>query len=108
MLRGDFVIVPGPRDYGKPRPAIIIQNDIFLGLSSVVVCLMTTALRLDARQFRLDVSPTQENGLRRPTQIMIDKITVVPVSKIGGVIGRADNALMIEVNRALAVMLGIA
>jgi mRNA interferase MazF len=45
--------------------------------------------------------------LREPSQIAIDKITVVPLAKIGTTIGAADDALLLKVGRALAVFLSI-
>ena len=108
MRRGDFVIIVAAGDYGKPRPAIVVQSDLFDGLPSVAVCPLTSTLRADADLIRLDVAPTAENGLREPSQIAIDKITVVPVAKVGATIGRADDTLMLRVSRALAVFLGIA
>ncbi|TPV99221.1 MAG: putative endoribonuclease MazF [Beijerinckiaceae bacterium] len=68
---------------------------------------LTTMLRDDADQFRLEVDPSKRNGLREVSQIAIDKITVVPVAKIGDVIGEANDALLLRVNRALALFLGI-
>jgi mRNA interferase MazF len=58
-------------------------------------------------QFRLEVDPSKRNGLREVSHIAIDKITVVPVAKIGDVIGEANDALLLRVNRALALFLGI-
>jgi mRNA interferase MazF len=80
---------------------------IFAELPSVVICPLTTTLRDDADQFRLEVDPSKRNGLREVSQIAIDKITVVPVAKIGDVIGEAGYALLLRVNRALALFLGI-
>jgi mRNA interferase MazF len=108
MRRGDFVIVVAPGDCGKPRPALVVQSDLFAELPSVVLCPLTTTLRDDAGFFRLDIAPDQRNGLREPSQIAIDKITVVPAAKIGGVIGEADEGLMLRVSRALALFLAIA
>jgi mRNA interferase MazF len=107
MLRGDFVTVAIAGDFGRPRPALVVQSDLFSELPSLVVCPLTTHLRSDADQFRLEVVPTEANGLRERSQITIDKITVVPVAKIGGVVGRADDTLMVRVSRALAVFLGV-
>jgi mRNA interferase MazF len=107
MQRGQFVTVATTGDYGKPRPALIVQSNLFAELPSVVICPLTTTLRADADQFRLDVTPSLENGLREPSQIAIDKITVVPAAKIGTLIGAAGDALMLRVNRALAVFLSI-
>ncbi len=105
--RGAIVTVAIAGDFGKPRPALVVQSDLFSELPSVVVCPLTTHLRNDADQFRLDVAPTSGNGLREASQITIDKITVVPAAKIGLTIGRADDTLMLRVNRALAVFLGV-
>jgi mRNA interferase MazF len=107
MQRGQFVTVAVAGDYGKPRPALVVQSDLFAALPSVVVCPLTTHLREDADVFRLDVAPSAENGLREGSQITIDKITAVPVGRVGGVIGVADDALMLRVGRALALFLGV-
>ena len=107
MRRGQIVTVAAPGDYGKPRPALVVQSDLFDELPSVVICPLTTTLRDDADQFRLAVAPSSRNGLRQPSQIAIDKITVVPAAKIGAAIGSADDALLLQVNRALALFLSI-
>ncbi|WP_131120364.1 type II toxin-antitoxin system PemK/MazF family toxin [Lichenihabitans psoromatis] len=99
------IAVPG--DYGKPRLALVVQNDLFAELPSVVVCPLTSMVRSDADLFRLDVEPSPGNGLRQLSQIAIDKITVVPAAKIGEVIGKAGDALLLRVNRALALFLSI-
>jgi mRNA interferase MazF len=107
MRRGQFITVAVSGDFGKPRPALIVQSDLFSELPSVVICPLTTTLRGDADQFRLEVDPSARNGLREVSQIAIDKITVVPAAKIGNVIGEADDALLLRVNRALALFLSI-
>ena len=107
MRRGQFVTVATAGDYGKPRPALVVQSDLFAELPSVVICPLTTTIRTDADQFRIDVEPSQQNGLRQPSQIAIDKITVAPQGKIGAVIGNADDTLLLRVNRALALFLSI-
>jgi mRNA interferase MazF len=107
MQRGQFVTVATAGDYGKPRPALVVQSDLFAELPSVVICPLTTTIRNDADQFRLEVEPSSHNGLRQLSQIAIDKITVIPANKIGDVIGNADDALLLRVNRALALFLSI-
>ena len=107
MRRGQFVVVAISGDYGKPCPALVVQSDLFADLPSVVICPLTTTLRDDADQIRLTVDPSEKNGLRARSQIAIDKITVVKIARIGGVIGEADDALMLRVNRALALFLSI-
>jgi mRNA interferase MazF len=108
MRRGRFVTVVTAGDYGKPRPALVVQSDLFEDLPSVVVCPLTSTLRDDADLLRLGVTPTAQNGLREASQIAVDKVTVVPVAKLGPEIGVADEALMLRVNRALALFFGLA
>jgi mRNA interferase MazF len=107
MRRGQFVTIAAPGDYGKPRPALVVQSDLFAELPSVVICPLTTTIRTDADLFRLEVEPSPRNGLRQLSQIAIDKMTVIPVGKVGAVIGQADDALLLRVNRALTLFLGI-
>jgi mRNA interferase MazF len=107
VRRGQFVVVATTGDYGKPRPALIVQSDLFAELPSAVICPLTSMLRDDADQFRLQVDPSKRNGLREVSQIAIDKITAIPAAKIGAVIGEADEALLKRVNRALALFLAL-
>ena len=107
MRRGDLVTVATPGDYGKPRPALVIQSDSFAELSSVTLCLITSAL-LESPLFRITVDPSSENGLRRISQVEVDKIVTVKRQRVGEVIGRLDDATMLKVNRSLAVFAGIA
>lgn len=107
MRRGDLVTVAALGDYGKPRPALVIQSDLFDETPSVTVCLVTSALR-ETPLVRISVEPLPENGLRRISQIQVDKIMTVERGRVGGVIGRLDDATMLKVNRSLAVFVGIA
>lgn len=107
IRRGHFVVVALPGAYGKPRPALVVQTDLFSKLHSVVVCPLTTARRCDTELFRLTVMPTPHNGLRAVSQVAIDKITAVPRDKLGDVIGQADDAFLRRVNRALALFLAV-
>jgi mRNA interferase MazF len=107
MRRGELVTVAAPGDYGKPRPALVIQSDLFEELPSVTLCLVTSELR-DAPIFRITVDPSPDNGLRRVSQIQVDKVLTVARERIGGTIGRLDDETMLKVNRSLAVFIGIA
>lgn len=107
MRRGDVVTVAAPGDYGKPRPALVIQSDLFEELPSVTLCLVTSELR-DAPIFRITIDPSPENGLRRVSQVQVDKILTVARARLGAIIGRLDDATMLKVNRSLAVFVGIA
>lgn len=106
MKRGDIVTVAMTGDFGKPRPALIVQADRFVGHTSITVVLMTSDLH-DAPELRITVHPTPQNGLRHPSQIMVDRTMTAPRGKIGRRIGRLDRDTLVAVNRSLAVFLGI-
>ncbi len=94
-------------DYGKPRPAIVIQSDSLSETDSVLVCLMTSTIR-DAPIYRLVVEPSSENGLRHVSQVMADKIMAVRREKCGPVIGRLDDVRLLALNRMLSLIVGFA
>ena len=97
-----------PGDYGKPRPAVVVQSDLFNKThASLVVCLMTSDL-LDAPLFRITVHPSEENGLQLPSQIMVDKIMALKRDKVRMRIGTLDDATMLRVSRSLILFLGLA
>ena len=107
MKRGDIVTVSAPGAYGKPRPAVVIQSDRLKSTDSVLVSLFTSML-VDAPLFRLTIEPSKTNGLKLPSQIMIDKIIAIPREKCGAVIGSLDERALIALNHMLAVVVGIA
>jgi mRNA interferase MazF len=108
MHRGDVVAVAVPGDYGKPRPAVIVQTDAFPDShASIVVCQMTTRL-VDAPDFRVTIDPTEENGLRATSQVMADKPVTVRRERIGQRIGRVGADDMVRLNAALAFVMGLA
>lgn len=107
MKRGDVVTISLPGDYGKPRPAVVIQSDLFDQHPSVTVLPVTSQLR-EAPLFRVRVEPAEGNGLRATSEVMVDKAHTVARDKVGQVIGRLDDTAMLAVNRALAVFLGFA
>ena len=106
MRRGDIVTVSAPGDYGKPRPAVVIQSDRLKSTDSVLVSLFTSKI-VDAPLFRLTIAPDEFNGLKLPSQIMIDKILALPRDKCGAVIGRIDDRALLALNQSLAVVIGI-
>ena len=107
MRRGDLVTIALQGAYGKPRPALVIQSDLFDAHPSVAVLPVTSELR-DAPLFRVRLEPSSTNGLRQPSDIMADKPQTVPRDKVGAAIGRLDDDAMLRVNRALALFLGFA
>lgn len=107
MRRGDLVTVALQGDLGKPRPALVIQSDLFDTHPSVTILPVTSELRV-APLFRISVNPCELNALTKPSQVMVDKPQSVAREKVGAVIGRLDDETMLAVNRALAVFLGFA
>jgi len=107
MRRGDTVVITLQGDYGKPRPSLVIQSDLFVTHPSVTILPITSDLR-DTPLFRIDIPATEESGLKTKSQVMVDKIVTVPAEEVGAVIGRLDDSAMLAVTRALAVWLGFA
>ena len=106
MRRGDLVTVALQGDYGKPRPALVIQSDQFSGTASVVVLPITSTL-VEAPLLRLTVEPDAGNGLRTTSQVMLDKPMTVKADKIGPAFGTLGDAALVSVNRSLALFLGL-
>lgn len=107
MERGRLIVAVFPRDFGKPRPALVIQADAYNQLDSVTVLPLTTDLRRGAT-FRLDIFPSDSNGLKQRCQVMIDKAQTVYTDKIGQNIGHLDKASLADVDAALSLFLGLA
>ncbi|EAN0628049.1 type II toxin-antitoxin system PemK/MazF family toxin [Salmonella enterica] len=107
MKRGDFITVAIQGDFGKPRPALVIQADSFDELPTVSV-LPVTGTMATAPLLRVTVEPDKENGLQKTSQVMIDKVITVKRDKTGEAFGRINANLMTEIERRLALFLGIA
>ncbi len=108
VKRGDIWTVAGGPDYaGKPRPAVILQDDAFDATASVTLCPFTTH-DVDAPLVRLLVEPSERNGLRTASRLMVDKITTVSKTKLESRVGRISDEDIIRVNRAVVVFLGLA
>jgi mRNA interferase MazF len=107
VKRGDLVIVSAPGDYGKPRPAVVIQSDWLRATDSVLVALLTSVL-VETPLYRLQIEPNPENGLKVTSQVMGDKIVALPREKCGQVIGRIDETTQIALNAMLSVVIGLA
>ena len=107
MKRNDIVTVALPGNLGKPRPALVVQSDLFDQTGTVIILPITSTLT-GITQFRVRLEPRTENGLRVNSEIMVDKITQLPREKVGAVIGTADDQTMLQINRSLALFLGLA
>lgn len=107
MMRGDFVTIAMQGDFGKLRPALVIQADQF-GEHTAVTVLPVTSTLVAAPLLRITVQPSTRNGLQKPSQVMLDKAMTVNRDKVGQAFGRIDDYALVEVERCLAVFLGIA
>jgi len=107
MRRGDIVAVVSPGSYGKPRPAVVIQSDLFDEHPSVTILPLTSTLR-NAPLFRVQIDPSEQNSLHSVSEVMVDKITTVPREKVGQVFGCLPKEEMVTIERAIALFLGIA
>ena len=108
MRRGEISTVAAGKDYaGKPRPAVIVQDDRFDATGSLTVCAFTTD-PTSAPLFRLPVEPSDTNGLLKPCRLMADKITTVSKTKLGSRVGRLDDEDVVRLNRAMVIFLGLA
>lgn len=106
-MRGDFVTIAMQGDFGKPRPALVVQSDKFDAHATVTVLLVSSEL-VDAPLFRIAVEPDAQNGLQKPSQVLVDKAMTVKRDKLGAAMGRASEDLMLAVSRSMAVFLGLA
>lgn len=108
MRRGEIWTVAGGSGYaGKPRPAVIVQDDRFDVTNSVTLCALTSD-SLESPLLRLPVKPSATNGLRVDCRLMLDKVTTVPRARLGRKIGSLDGADLLRLNRGLIVFLGLA
>ena len=108
MKRGEIWSVAGGKDYaGKPRPAVILQDDRFDATESITLCPFTTD-PTNAPLFRLTIRPSDGNGLRQTCRLMADKITTVSKQKLGARIGMLDHEDIVLLNQAVILFLGLA
>jgi mRNA interferase MazF len=106
MTRGALVTVALSGDFGKPRPALVIQSDIFNQTATLTMLMLTTSIA-DIPLLRVIVEPNEANGLRARSQIQIDKMVTTWRSKVGNSFGRVGPEVLAEVERRLAVFLGL-
>jgi mRNA interferase MazF len=106
-MRGDLVTIAMQGDFGKPRPALVIQANSFSEHATATVLPITSTL-VAAPLLRVTIQPSAENGLQNPSQVMVDKTMTVKRDKLGPAFGRIDAEAMAVIERCLAVFLGIA
>jgi mRNA interferase MazF len=108
MRRGEIWTVSGGAEYaGKPRLSVVVQDDNFNHTRSITVCGFTSRA-IDAPLFRILVEPSERNGLRIPSWLMVDKLVTVPRSKVGERMGQLDVEDLVRLNQAMMVFLGLA
>ena len=108
MKRGEIWTAAAGSGYvGKPRPVVVVQDDLFDATSSVTVCAFTSD-PTDAPLFRIPIDADDTTGIRQPSRLMVDKITTVPRSKLGERVGRLSDDDMTRLGRSIAVFLGLA
>ena len=108
MKRGEIWTFAGGASYlGKPRPAVVLQSDAFDGTASVTICALTSD-PTEAPLVRLEVTPSETNGLHGPSRLMVDKISTVPRARAGYRLGALDSVDMVRLERAVLVFLGMA
>ena len=108
MKRGEIWTVAGGGDYtGKPRPAVILQDNRFDATESITICTFTTNPS-DAPLFRIPIDPKDSNGLRARCRLVADKITTVSKKRLKSRIGRLEHEEIVRLNRAILVFLGLA
>ncbi|WP_130865671.1 type II toxin-antitoxin system PemK/MazF family toxin [Acidipropionibacterium timonense] len=107
MKRGEVWTVAGGVHSTKPRPALIVQDDVFDATDSVTVVPFTLHV-VDSPLMRFRVEPGGTSGLDHSSDLMIDRITTVRRSHLGSRIGRLTSQQMADVKRLMAVFLGLA
>jgi mRNA interferase MazF len=108
VTRGEIYTAAARGAYtGKPRPVVVVQDDHFDATASITVCPFTTN-PVDAPLIRIPIEPSDDNGLDRPSSVMVDKITTMPKSGLGERLGRLHDDELVQLNRSLMVFLGLA
>lgn len=107
IIRGDVVLCVAPGDYGKPRPAVVVQADLFNPTHASILVLPITSHRIDTPLFRVPVSATKKNGLRVKSEVMVDKVTALRRDRIRKQIGRLSDRDTKQCETALRTMLAL-
>ena len=106
MKKGDIVVVAPQSEFGKPRPAVVVQDMRIDEIESVILCLMTSTIRDSV--LRVTIEPSAETGLQKVSQVMTDKLMTTKKNKVGQVLGKVSDDAMKKINQALILLLGLA
>lgn len=108
MKRGELYTAAARGVYtGNPRPVLVIQDDRFDATASITVSPLTTN-PVEAPLIRIPIEPTEDSGLDQPSSLMVDKVTTIPRSSLGDLLGRVPAEELLQLNRSLIVFLGLA
>ncbi len=104
IRRGAVVVIRLPND--KARPAVVVRSDLLFELSYATVLPITSDLQ-EGMSLRIDVKPSEANGLRTPSQVMADWPQTLRLTEVAQIIGYLDRATMQAITQQMAVVLGI-
>jgi mRNA interferase MazF len=105
--RGEIWTIAGGADYaGKPRPAVIVQNDDFDATPSITICPLSSA-PVENVYARFAVNPSESNGLEVRSYVMVDKVSTILRSKVGRLVGHLDAKDVSLLNQRVALFLGL-
>lgn len=102
IARGDlFIAAERGVTTTKPRPVLIIQNEISLPTHpTLTVCLLTTTLRGESL-IRLPITPSPQNGLDEASEVQIDRVFSFQRDSLDKRIGTLSQDQMELVDEAL-------
>ena len=106
MKRGEIWTLQDKHYASKARPVVVIQNDKHSDFDSVILCLLTTyeSSNIETRVF---IKASDENGLRKDSYVMTDKIVTVDKSILGESIGQLSDTDMKTISVQLKEILGL-
>lgn len=107
MKRGDVVLCVIAGDYGKPRPAVIVQSDLYNPTHASLVVLPITSHLVDAPLFRIALNAGKQNGLKQDSQVMVDKITAIKRDRVRQPIGRLSPSIITKIEVSLRQFLDL-
>ena len=108
MKRGDVVVMVAQGDFGKPRPAVIVQTDMLNPTHSTILVCPISSNSYEAQLYRIKIAPTKMNGLKKPSHIMADKATALLKQRIKKRIGCLTEDELMELEKSLGFVLGLA
>jgi mRNA interferase MazF len=108
LRRGDIVVCSPPGEYGKPRPAVILQADILLAVRDSVTLCLVTSTPVEAPLFRVAIEAGHRSGIDRPSFAMADKLMTVSKGRVTQRLGRLSKNELGVLEIAVSRWLGLA